>query len=75
MPTCYLAELLDRLTFVDNISLSLHNQPRNSDNFVGPLTDNEIKEFKFPPFPHQVAGVNFLLDQQKTLLLDSMGVG
>ena len=41
------------------------------------LTEQEIKEFKFKPFAHQIDAINFGLKQKhkKWLLLDSMGLG
>ena len=41
-------------------------------------TEDEIKEFKLKPFPHQVEAINFGLNPKhngKWLLLDSMGLG
>ena len=73
MPTCYLAEVLDKLTFIDSIQLSLYSPERNSGNFE--LTEDEISGFKFRPFDHQILGINFLFKQQKALLLDGCGVG
>jgi len=47
----------------------------NSDDFN--LTQAEIEQFHFKPFPHQIDAINFGLNPNHTkwLLLDSMGLG
>lgn len=47
----------------------------NSDDFN--LTQAEIEQFHFKPFPHQIEAINFGLNPNHTkwLLLDSMGLG
>lgn len=83
MPACYLAKLLDNLSIIDNIQLSLLPwTDRGTLEFLGldpkaviPLTDSEIANFKLTPFKHQIEAINYGLAHPKFLLLDSMGVG
>lgn len=73
-PAYSLSKLLDEFCLADTISLTL--LPENeaiSDQ--PPLTETEISRFKIRPFDHQIDGINFLLRQRKSLLLDSMGIG
>lgn len=80
-PVCYLGRLLDSLTFLDEIQLRLLDTPK-SDQFrstkkynMEPLTEIEKVSFKMKPFEHQLEAINFGLDKEKWLLLDSMGLG
>ena len=76
IPSDCLAEALDTLTFLDNIQLILLPETEeisNQGNFN--LTQAEIDQFKFKPFKHQIDGINFLLKQGKSLLLDAPGLG
>lgn len=77
IPVDELCEVLEKLTFIDEIQLQLlpDKVETKTDRFH--LTQDEILSFKFKPFEHQVEGVNFGLDPQrpKWLLLDSMGLG
>ena len=75
-PSDCLAEALDTLTFLDNIQLILLPETEeisNQGDFN--LTQAEIDQFKFKPFKHQIDGINFLLKQGKSLLLDAPGLG
>jgi SNF2 family DNA or RNA helicase len=81
IPICYLSRLLDNLTFLDEIQLNLLDTPK-SDGFrfnkkfnLEPLSEIEKVSFKAKPFPHQLEAVDFLLHQEKSLLLDGCGVG
>ena len=80
-PICYLGRLLDSLTFLDEIQLSLLDTPesgqfRSNKQFnLEPLTETEKISFKMKPFDHQLEAINFGLAQEKWLLLDSMGLG
>lgn len=80
-PICYIARLLDTLTFYDEIQLDLLDAPENGKiSFnkkynLEPLTEIERVSFKVKPFEHQLEAVNFLLQQEKSLLLDGCGVG
>lgn len=81
LPTSCLAELLDKLTYLDDIDLQLLDpdslKPVNSQP---PLTEEEIAwlsgpDRKYKPMKHQYEAINFLLGQGNSLLLDSMGIG
>lgn len=81
VPICYLGRILDSLTFLDEIQLRLLDTPK-SDGFhfnrkfnLEPLSETERISFKASPFPHQLEAVDFLLKQEKSLLLDGCGVG
>ena len=81
VPICYLGRVLDSLTFLDEIQLRLLDTPEsgefhfNRKHNLEPLTEIEKISFKAKPFPHQLEAVNFLLKQEKALLLDGCGVG
>lgn len=81
LPVCYLGRLLDSLTFLDEIQLQLLDTPESGEfhfnkNFdLEPLTEIEKVSFKMKPFEHQLEAINFGLDKEKWLLLDSMGLG
>lgn len=80
-PSCYLGRLLDSLTFLDDIQLKLLDTPENGEILLNrkydlaPLTEIEKNSFKATPFKHQLEAVDFLLKQEKSLLLDGCGVG
>lgn len=81
LPIVYLGRLLDNLTFLDDITLKLLDKPesggfhfRRSFN-LEPLSEIEKDSFKASPFPHQLEAVDFMLKQEKSLLLDGCGVG
>jgi SNF2 family DNA or RNA helicase len=81
VPLCYLGRLLDSLTFLDDIQLKLLDTPEtggftfNRKLNLEPLSEIEKISFKASPFPHQLEAVDFLLKQEKSLLLDGCGVG
>ena len=81
LPVCYLGRLLDSLTFLDEIQLKLLDTPEsgefhfNRKHNLEPLSEIERISFKATPFPHQLEAVDFLLKQEKALLLDGCGVG
>ena len=81
LPVCYLGRLLDSLTFLDEIQLRLLDTPEtgeisfNKKYNLDPLTEIEKVSFKMKPFEHQLEAINFGLDKEKWLLLDSMGLG
>ena len=67
---------MDSLTKIDDIELTLIPETEeisNQGDFN--LTQAEIDQFKFKPFKHQIEGINFLLKQGKSLLLDAPGLG
>lgn len=80
-PISYLGRLLDSLTFLDEIQLKLLDTPK-SEQFrfnrkfdLEPLSEIEKVSFKMKPFEHQLEAVDFLLNQESSLLLDGCGVG
>jgi SNF2 family DNA or RNA helicase len=81
VPICYLGRILDSLTFLDEIQLRLLDTPESGDFHFNktynlePLSEIEKISFKASPFPHQLEAVDFLLKQEKALLLDGCGVG
>lgn len=81
VPVCYLGRLLDSLTFLDEIQLKLLDTPESGEFYFNrqfnlePLSETERISFKASPFPHQLEAVDFLLKQEKSLLLDGCGVG
>lgn len=81
VPICYLGRALDNLTFLDEIQLKLLDTPEhgkfhfNKKYNLEPLSEIEKISFKATPFPHQLEAVDFLLGQEKSLLLDGCGVG
>ena len=81
LPVCYLGRLLDSLTFLDEIQLKLLDTPKsgefrfNKQFNLEPLTEIEKISFKMKPFEHQLEAINFGLEKEKWLLLDSMGLG
>ena len=80
-PVCYLGRILDSLTFLDDIQLKLLDTPESGQFHFGqqfnlePLTEKEKVSFKMKPFDHQLEAINFGLEHEKWLLLDSMGLG
>ena len=78
IPVNYLTLLVDTLTFLDDITLKLWDQPEISEISKTDLTEDEIKAFKLPPYKHQLEAINYGLrerDSDGWLLLDSMGLG
>ena len=81
LPVCYLGRILDSLTFLDEIQLRLLDTPEsgefhfNNNYNLEPLSEIEKVSFKMKPFEHQLEAINFGLDKEKWLLLDSMGLG
>lgn len=76
VPLNYLSKVLDSLTFIDDIQLTLlpaeELEPKQIDS---KLTKTEIDQFRFKPFDHQIEGINFGLTKNKWLLLDNPGCG
>ena len=65
LPTIFLPDLLDKLTFYDDIDLTLADKNEIQQISESPLTAAEISEFKITPFQHQVEAVNFGLQHNK----------
>lgn len=80
-PICYLSRLLDSLTFLDEIQLRLIDLPEsgefrfNKKFNLEPLSEIEKVSFKMKPFDHQLEAINYGLNHESWLLLDSMGLG
>lgn len=75
-------DLLKVLRPLDDIQISwlvedtnLNQNSEDLDPSKKPLTSEEIESLHFKPYPHQITGINFGLEQGKWLLLDSMGLG
>lgn len=81
VPANHIAETLDILTFLDEISINFYDYPENSpereygDSGGILLNDNEVNSFRVRPYDHQLAAINYGLTHDKWLLLDSMGLG
>ena len=66
---------------MDEIQLRLLDTPESGEFHFNrkfnlePLSEIEKISFKATPFPHQLEAVDFLLKQEKALLLDGCGVG
>ena len=73
IPINCLAQALDYLTVIDDIKLTLLEEPNSKKEEK--LTDDEIKNFRVRPFDHQLDAINFGLNHDNWLLLDSMGLG
>ena len=69
------------MTFLDDIQLNLLNTPESGEfrfNSVynqKALSEIEKVSFKMKPFDHQLEAINYGLEHEKWLLLDSMGLG
>ena len=72
VPVTRLAELLDTLTYLDDINLILKEEPVDEDEKLELLS-----QCKFKPFNHQLEAVSYGLSKKhkKWLLLDEMGLG
>lgn len=75
-PLYHLSELLDTCIMLDDVDLEIR-EPETPEitEITKPLTEQEISNFKVKPFIHQIEAINFLLKQQKSLLLDAPGLG
>ena len=72
LSTIYLVDILENLYYYDNIELELLEEEVKEENN---LSQEEIRGFKYAPYKHQIEAINFLINNKKALLLDSMGVG
>lgn len=75
IPADLLTQALDKLTFIDDITLRLEPDIEESKTDCFQLTEAEKLSFKAKPYRHQLEAVDFLLKQKKSLLLDGCGVG
>ena len=69
IPTADLGKILDILTNLDDIDLRLMDTEQES------LVKYELLEYKTQPFEHQLEGIQYGLNHDKWLLLDSPGLG
>ena len=74
VPINYLGQLLDAMSLVDNVQLSLLDY-NERENEIEEISDLELSQLKWEPFKHQVEAINFGLNKRCWLLLDSMGLG
>ena len=63
VPTFVLPELLDRLTFYDDIDLILADEPKPKQ--FTPVTDQELSYLPIKPFIHQREAIDFGLAHDK----------
>ena len=73
LPTIFLPDLLDKLTFYDDIDLILADEPKPKQ--FTPVTDRELSYLPIKPFIHQREAIDFGLAHDKWLNLSSMGLG
>ena len=69
IPVTSLAYLLDNLTYIDDITLSLEREDTEKEKLYPVLTH------QYPPFQHQTEGITFGLNNDSWLLLDDPGMG
>ena len=69
VPVTSLAALIDTLTFIDDIELSLIKEASDS-----PILTPTI-DYKTKPFNYQLEGITYGLNHDKWLLLDAPGLG
>lgn len=70
IPITVLAELLDNLTFYDDISLNILDDSENA------VEQREISiSYKTKPFDYQLEGIRYMINHDKLLLLDQCGLG
>jgi len=69
----YLSQMLDQLVYYDNIELKLLSGEIRE--ISSKLTERDLENFKYKPYAHQIDAINFGLNKNKWLLLDSMGLG
>jgi SNF2 family DNA or RNA helicase len=68
-PLTSLAFLIDNLTYIDDIKLTLFHEEKQT-NIIKP-----ILQYKTKPFPYQSEGIEYGLNHDKWLLLDEPGLG
>ncbi len=69
IPLTSLAELIDRVCKLDNITLDVLESATTDE------PDFQLQSYKTTPFPHQEDGIKFGLSHDCWLLLDSPGLG
>ena len=63
LPTIFLPDLLDKLTFYDDIDLILADEPKPKQ--FTPVTDQELSYLPIKPFIHQREAIDFGLAHDK----------
>lgn len=71
VPLTYLSFLLDELTPLDDIKLTVLNE---TNSFIIPESKLEV-EYRVKPFQHQIDAIKYGLAHDKWLLLDAPGLG
>lgn len=70
LPINCLAQILDLLTYIDDIKLKLYEDTKSV-----PECPKLVENYKLPPFQYQEEGIKYGLVHDKWLLLDGMGLG
>ena len=69
LPIIHLAQLVDKLTYLDSIDLKLLDSKENSSKIY------KLSNYKLPPLEHQIDGIQYGLNHNRWLLLDACGLG
>ena len=69
LPIIHLAQLVDKLTYLDDIDLKLLDSKENSSKIY------KLSNYKLPPLEHQIDGIQYGLNHNRWLLLDACGLG
>ena len=70
IPSCELSRILDSLTFIDDIELTLMKEEKTCAPLLKP-----VLQYKTKPFEHQLEAITYSLNKDKWLLLDGAGLG
>lgn len=70
LPINCLSQILDLLTYIDDIKLKLYDSSKSVLN-----EPKLVENYKLPPFKYQEDGIKYGLTHDKWLLLDGMGLG
>lgn len=69
LPLTSLAYLVNNLTYIDDITLKIKGEDEEGIHFYPKLTHT------YPPFQHQIEGIEYGLNNDSFLLLDDPGMG
>lgn len=72
IPTTSIVEILDKLSYIDDIDIIPNKEVDNVEN--KPISLN-IENYKTKPFDYQIEGIKYGLSHNKWLLLDQPGLG
>lgn len=72
IPTTSIVEILDKLSYIDDIDIIPNKEVDNVEN--KPISLN-IENYKTKPFDYQIDGIKYGLSHNKWLLLDQPGLG